>query len=250
MPTPLVAVTADLRQVGALPSHLVPATYVDAVVDAAGAIPVVVPNIGARLDIPGLLARVDGLLVTGSPSNVHPARYGVTETEAHGPFDPERDETTLPLIRAAIESGVPVLAICRGHQELNVALGGSLDTEIQTLPGRADHRSPGTDDPDRNYTIRQEVRVVEGGVVAGILGETSVRVNSLHRQAIARLAPGLAVEAMAEDGTIEAVSVAGASAFAVGVQWHPEYWACEDGPSSALFAAFSAAIRERAAARA
>jgi putative glutamine amidotransferase len=247
---PLVAVTADLRLVGSLRSHLTPSTYIDALVHASGVMPMIVPALGSRLDIPALISMIDGLLVTGSPSNVHPNHYGEEETEQHGPFDLDRDETTLPLIRAAIEAGVPVLAICRGHQELNVAFGGSLETEIQTIAGRDDHRSPGTHDADQNYAIRQPVSLVEGGVVASIMGVQEVQVNSLHRQAICRLAPCLCVEAVAPDGTIEAVSVAGARAFALGIQWHPEYWASEDGPSRALFRAFADAVSAHAALKA
>ena len=151
-------------------------------------------------------------------------------TEADGPFDPGRDATSLPLIRRALERGVPLLAICRGIQELNVALGGTLASEIQDRPGMWDHRKPDVQELDIAYGIRQKVIVKEGSCLASVLGTGEVQVNSLHRQAICEAAPRLAVEAVAEDGTIEAVSVIDAKAFAVGVQWHPEYWVGQDRP--------------------
>jgi putative glutamine amidotransferase len=147
------------------------------------------------------------------------------------------------MIRRAIDRGIPLLAICRGIQELNVALGGSLDTEIQEQPGRNDHRKPVTTDRDSMYVIRQPVEIKEGSCIARYLGSGEILVNSLHRQAIARTAPRLQVEATASDGTIEAVSVIDAKAFAVGVQWHPEYWAESDTPSRQLFEAFGDAVR-------
>src|SRR5690606_25930334 len=156
------------------------------------------------------------------------------------------DSTTLPLIRRAIERGVPLLAICRGIQELNVALGGTLDTEIQEMDGRIDHRAPVSDDQDERFAIRQAVRVKPGSCLAGVFGAGEIKVNSVHRQAIGRLGGRLQVEAVAEDGTVEAVSVIDAPAFAVGVQWHPEYWAKSDDASSRIFRAFGDAARAHA----
>jgi putative glutamine amidotransferase len=155
----------------------------------------------------------------------------------------------MPLIRATLRHGVPLFAICRGMQELNVALGGTLVAEVHELPGRGDHRAPPYDDHDMSYAIRQDVDIRPGGVLAEILGPGTLRVNSLHHQAIGRLAEGLAVEATAPDGTIEAVRVREAASFAIGVQWHPEYWVRTDAASAKLFAAFGAAMRARMAAR-
>ena len=208
--------------------------------------PVIVPALPG-LDPAVVLAGVDGVLVSGSRTNVHPSLYGAAPTPGHEPFDPSRDALSLPLIRASIERAVPTFCICRGIQELNVAMGGTLATEIQEREGTDDHRMQPSDDPDRRFAIRHPVAV--NGSLSEILGER-VEVNSLHRQAIDALAPGLAVEARAPDGTIEAVRVEGAPAFAVGVQWHPEYWAGADGPSTALFEAFGDAVRARAEARA
>ncbi len=212
-------------------------------------LPLIVPSFGDRLDLEALLDTVSGVLVTGSKSNVHPSFYGGEATEANGPYDLARDATTLPLIRKAIERGVPLLAICRGIQELNVALGGSLATEIQDEDGRMDHRAPASDDQAERFAIRHAVTIKPSKCLASIFDGSEIRVNSVHRQAIGRLAPRLEIEAVAEDGTVEAVSVAGSAGFAVGVQWHPEYWAKTDDASARLFRAFGEAARTYAARR-
>jgi putative glutamine amidotransferase len=243
---PLVAVTSDVKAFENYVWHAAPQQYLEAAQLGSGVIPVIVPAFGAELDCDALLSQVHGLLVTGSRSNVHPANYGGEATAAHEPFDPARDSTTLPLIRAALQAGVPVLAICRGIQELNVALGGTLATEIQEQPGRMDHRAPVSDVQAERFAIRHPVHVKEGSCLAGVLGAGPVQVNSVHRQAIDRLANGLAVEAVADDGTVEAVSVIGAKAFAVGVQWHPEYWVRSDTISAKIFRAFGDAVRAHA----
>lgn len=217
--------------------HGTPGRYCAAVLGGAGAVPVIIPPIGeAALPV---LDRLDGLLVPGSPSNVEPHRYGVAEDETPELHDPARDSTTLPLIREALRRGMPVLAICRGIQELNVALGGTLHQRVQLLPGRDDHRGRGAT-PDEQYGPRHEIGVE--GRLARVLGQGRTRVNSLHGQAIDRLAPGLVVEARADDGTIEAVCVEGA-AFAFGLQWHPEWRYAEHPDSVAIFRAFGEACR-------
>ncbi len=246
---PLVAVPADVRDFGNYRWHATPDTYLKAAIQAAGVVPLIVPALSDGFAVDAVLDRVDGVLTTGSASNVHPARYGVAPTEKHEPFDPDRDALSDALIRGALDRGLPLLAICRGHQELNVALGGTLATEIQDLDGRMDHRSPDYPDQDERFAIRQAVNVVGDGLAA-IVGRRDIQVNSLHRQAIDRLAAGLSVEALAPDGTIEAVSVDGARAFALGVQWHPEYFAASDRPSAAVFRAFGEACRDFARAQA
>lgn len=250
MVQPLVAVTTDVNAYEGYRWHAAPETYLDAALSVAGVFPVTVPSMGAdRLDLDRLLQCVDGVLLTGSKSNVDPERYGETRTRENGPYDPARDATALPLIRKAIASGVPVLAICRGMQELNVALGGTLASELQEMPGNLDHRAPKSDRQDGRYAIYQKVDLAEDGCLATLLGEGPIEVNSLHRQGIGRLADDLAVEARAPDGVIEAVSVKRARAFAVGVQWHPEYWVRTDLPSARLFKAFGEAVRAHFAAR-
>jgi putative glutamine amidotransferase len=245
--TPIVLVSADYRQFDHINWHCTPAQYVEAVLYGAGAIPLVLPALGAALDLESVLDKVDGVLLTGSRSNVHPSLYGVEPAERYEPYDPARDATTLPLIRLALDRALPLFAICRGYQELNVALGGTLHTEIQEFDGRMDHRAPVTTDQNERYAIRHRVEVLPGTCIGRILGETEVAVNSLHRQGIAMLSPRLVVEATAPDGTIEAVRVADAEGFAVGVQWHPEYWVRSDRTSARLFEAFGDAVRAYAA---
>lgn len=245
---PLVLLSSDHRVIEGLDWHMTPSRYVEGVI-AAGAMPVLLPSLGGELDLDAILERMDGVVLTGSRSNVHPSLYGEEPTIDHEPFDTARDATTLPLTRRAIELGVPLLAICRGYQELNVALGGSLHTEIQTFEGRMDHRAPDTPDWDDRFAIRHPVHVVRDGCIGRIVEAETIEVNSLHRQGLARLADRLVVEATAPDGTIEAVRVVDAKAFTVGVQWHPEYWVRSDGPSAKIFAAFGEAVRARAAAR-
>lgn len=240
----IVAIPADIRKFEGYTWHAAPDQYVGAAIRGADVLPLIVPALENGMDVDLILDRVDGLLISGSRTNVHPGQYGEAATDAAGPFDPARDRTSLDLIRRAIERGIPMLAICRGIQELNVALGGSLANEIQDLPGRIDHRKPETEDRDTAFAIRHPVRIREGSCLAAIVGTEDIQVNSLHRQAISQLAPQLAVEAVAEDGTIEAVSVIGASGFAIGVQWHPEYWVGSDDISDRIFRAFGEAVRD------
>lgn len=230
--------------------HATPEQYLKAAFSGAGLMPVILPSLGEEIDFDDLLDQVNGVLITGSKSNVHPDYYGGEANEENGPYDLERDATTLPLIRRAIARGVPLLAICRGIQELNVALGGTLATEIQQIEGNLDHRAPKSDHQHERFAVRQKVQVKPGSCIAhfGIAGP--ITVNSLHRQAIGELADGLVAEAIAPDGVIEAVSVRDASAFAVGIQWHPEYWYATDDVSRRIFKAFGDAVREHAHARA
>ena len=250
IPKPIVALPADIREFEGTVWHATPNQYVKAALKVADVMTFIIPAFEEGNDTDAILDRVDGLLVSGSATNVHPSLYGRESTEADGPFDIARDSTSLPLIRRAIERGIPMLAICRGLQELNVALGGTLASEIHDQPGMWDHRKPNVPERDHMYAIRQPVFVREGTCIARHLGLSGeVQINSLHRQAIAETAPRLTVEATAEDGTIEAVSVIDAKGFAVGVQWHPEYWAETDAPSRALFKAFGDAVRDYAATR-
>lgn len=249
MPKPIIAIPADIRTFDGAVWHAAQHQYVSAALKVTGAMSFIIPAFEEGNEPEAILDRVDGLLVSGSATNVHPSLYGAGWSEQDGPFDPARDATSIPLIRAAIERGLPLLAICRGIQELNVALGGTLESEIQEKPGTWDHRKPVDVDRDGMYAIRQSVFVKEGSCIAGIIGAGEVKVNSLHRQAIGASAPRLQVEAVADDGTVEAVSVMDARGFAVGVQWHPEYWAENDRPSRAIFEAFGEAVRDYAAAR-
>lgn len=244
MPAPLlVAVPADIREFENYVWHASPQTYLEAMLRIAGAVPVIVPAMAERIDMAALLSRFDGVLATGSRTNVHPARYGVEPSARHEPFDDARDRLSHAMITGAIALKMPVLAICRGHQELNVALGGSLATEIQEIDGRDDHRAPEHPEQDERFAIRHKVAVERGGRLEAIVRRDEIEVNSLHRQAIDRLAEPLEVEARASDGTVEAVSLRDATGFCLGVQWHPEYWAASDAASAAIFEAFGAACR-------
>ncbi len=240
---PLILVPADVRPGDGYVWHAAPETYLAALAHGFGAIPLILPSLDTAPDFDALLRRVDGVLLTGSRSNVHPSCYDAPATAKAEPYDPRRDAVTLPLIAASLRHGVPLFAICRGMQELNVALGGTLIAEVQEEPGRNDHRAPASDDAGVRFAIRHEVTIAPGGLLAGILKTDTIRVNSVHRQAIGRLAEGLAVDATAPDGTIEAVRVRDATDFALAVQWHPEYWVKSDPPSQKLFAAFGEAVR-------
>ena len=247
---PLIGVPACLVERDGFGHHQVGDKYVDGVSDGAGGLPLLIPALGPRLDLDALLCELDGLLITGSPSNVEPHHYGGRPPRADSPRDPARDATTLPLIRRALELAVPLFAICRGLQELNVALGGTLHQEVHELPGRADHRSDKTVPLAQRYAPVHPVSVVPGGVLQRLLGDAdTIQVNSLHGQGIDRLAERLRVEALAPDGTIEAVSVRDARGFALAVQWHPEWRVLENPTSRRLFAAFGAACRARQRAR-
>ena len=248
--SPLIGVPACLMLDEGFAFHRVGDKYVSAVLDGAGGLPVLIPALGPRLEVATLLERLDGLLVTGARSNVEPHHYGGPPPPADGSSDPARDATVLPLIRGAVAAGVPLLAICRGIQELNVALGGTLHQEVHRLPGRLDHRSDKSLTPLERYRDAHAVTLTPCGTLQALLGGAAeIQVNSLHGQAIDRLAPGLAVEALAADGTIEAVSLTGAPAFALAVQWHPEWRVLDNPVSRRLFAAFGAACRARQAAR-
>ncbi|MDD9909464.1 MAG: gamma-glutamyl-gamma-aminobutyrate hydrolase family protein [Ahrensia sp.] len=246
---PLIAVTTDVKVIDPYRWHATPSSYFDAVVDVADGLAVLVPNLGERLDIEALLDRVDGVLVTGSRSNVHPSHYGAEPSEDHQPFDKERDATTLPLIRATVERGVPLLAICRGIQEMNVALGGSITAAFQKAREIEDHSYPWEGTMDERFALAHDVAVEPGSCLDRIFDGELVRVNSLHTQALDRVADVLTVEAVHKDGTIEGVSVTGAPGFAVGVQWHPEYWAATETASNKLLRAFGDAARDYAAAK-
>lgn len=240
---PLVLVTADVKTMDGYNWHACAETYLKALANVSNVQPVIVPSLAEIGDISSLLAKADGLLLTGSRSNVHPELFDKTPGEIYEPYDPKRDATTLPLVRAAIENGTPLLAICRGHQELNVALGGSLSTEIQEQDDIMDHRAPVHDDQDVRFKLAHTIKPTADGLLSRIVGLDPVSVNSLHRQAIDRLADGLTVEAIAEDGTIEATSVTHAKAFALSVQWHPEYWAESETISRKLFEYFGKVLR-------
>ena len=246
---PLVAIPADLKEVGPHPYHVVGDKYVRAVSDGAGCLPLLLPALGGWYDLDDLIGRIDGLFFTGSPSNVHPAHYGAAaDTHSVPPHDPARDATTLPLLRRALDAGLPVFAVCRGFQELNVVMGGTLHPMVHAVPGLMDHREDKTAPVEVQYAPAHPVRLTPGGAFARITGRTELMVNSVHGQGLDRLGAGLAVEATAPDGLVEAVRVEG-HPFALAVQWHPEWRFRDDPASTALFSAFGEAVRARAGGR-
>ena len=222
-----------------------------AVAEVAGALPLMFAGTPDITDIDALLEAVDGILLTGARANVHPTCFGVDPDPRHEPYDQDRDATALGLITACVERGIPVFGICRGFQEMNVAFGGSLHPEIRDIPGRMNHRMPrlenGEIHPDINvvFADRHEVRLAKDGVFAKLLGRDCIRVNSLHGQGIQEPGKRVIIEGIAEDGTIEAIRIADAPGFALGVQWHAEYYPQVNPINRALFQAFGAALVER-----
>lgn len=226
--------------------HRVEEHYPLAIVEAAGGIPVVIPSLAQRLDYRALLQRLDGLLLTGGASNIEPEFYGSESEQPNSPRDRLRDETTLALISEAVAIGVPVFGICRGLQEMNVALGGTLHQRVHRVQGKFDHREDESVPIEQQYGLAHRVSLQPGSLLAGLSSENEIDVNSVHGQGIDRLAPGLRIEALAPDGLIEAVSLPSASVFTCAVQWHPEWFAQTTPFCRALLAAFGAACREYA----
>jgi putative glutamine amidotransferase len=225
--------------------HVAGEKYLTAVLDGARALPLIIPAIGRELDLDELLDSLDGLLFTGSPSNVLPAHYRGEPSAAGTLHDPQRDDTTLPLIPKAVAAGIPVLGICRGFQEMNVAFGGTLWQRLQEVPGHLDHRESVDQPLEEQYGPAHEVLLAPEGLLRRLAGADRVRVNSLHAQGVRDLGPGLVVEARATDGVIEAFRVGEADTFALALQWHPEWRFAQDALSRALFAEFGEACRRR-----
>ena len=243
---PVVGIPACRKHIAPHMFHAVGEKYIAAVAAGAGGLPMLIPALGGGLPIARVLQSVDGLLFTGSPSNVEPHHYDGEPSEEGTHHDPHRDATTLPLMGAAIEAGVPVFAICRGFQEMNVVFGGTLHQKVQDVPEKRDHREDSTRPMEEQYGPAHDVRLTEGGLLQGLIGESVIRVNSLHAQGVDRLGEGLIVEAVAGDGLVEAFRVADAPSFALAVQWHPEWQVMRNPQSLAIFEAFGDACRKRA----
>jgi putative glutamine amidotransferase len=246
---PVVGIPACIKPVGAHPFHAVGDKYIRAVSDGADCLPFLIPALGGWYDIDAVLDRLDGLLITGSASNVEPKHYDGEASEPGTLHDPDRDATTLPLIRRAIERGIPVLAICRGLQELNVVCGGTLHQHVERVPGRVDHRADDSKAVEVQYGPAHDVALAEGGALAALFGKAGTTVNTIHAQGIDRLGAGLAVEATAPDGQVEAVRIEAAPYFGLATQWHPEWRFRENPDSTALFKAFGVAVRRYVADR-
>jgi putative glutamine amidotransferase len=247
--SPLVGLPADTHESHGFVYHSLGDKYVRAVAEVADCTPVMIPAMIDALHLDRMLDHFDGILMTGAVSNVHPPHYGEQPSADHEPYDHARDAMTLAMIRRVIERGMPLFCICRGFQELNVVMGGTLETELQRGEGRLDHRAPKSEDVNIRYAASHMINIRQGGLLEKILGKRETMVNSIHRQGIKRLAPGLAAEATAPDGIIEAVSVRDATAFAIGTQWHPEFRALENPDSVKLFEAYGKAVRDYAQSR-
>ena len=246
---PVIGVPADRRILEPHPFHVVGEKYLQALIDGAGALPLIIPVLAEHLDIDDILGQVDGVLLTGSPSNIEPHHYDGEPSEPGTLHDPHRDAATLPLARRALTAGVPLLAVCRGFQELTVMLGGTLHQKVHEVSGYHTHKENPDDPIDVQYGPSHELNLVEGGVLHKLAGVTTVMVNSLHSQGVEKLPDGVTIEAVADDGLIEGFSVDSVPGFAMAVQWHPEWQVTKNEFSMAIFKAFGDACRDYAGQR-
>ena len=243
MRKPVVGISANFFLINdQYPAQAAGNMNIKAIAEVVGAVPVIIPSMPEYVTVDEIMQVCDGFLFTGGRPNVHPGEYGHEETEAHGEFDRGRDGVTLPLIRACVEAGQPVLGLCRGFQEFNVAMGGTLHPEIRDLPGRMNHRMPPDGTIEEKFALRHQVRLVEGSPFISIFGSNEVTVNSLHGQGIEEPGPRVHIDGYAPDGTAEAITIKEAPGFALAVQWHPEYKAATDPVSKPLFEAFGQAL--------
>ncbi len=226
------------------PAHAGGTMNSHAVAEVSGGLPLLIPADPRLVSVEELMETCDGFLLTGGRPNVHPEEYGEAATEAHGDFDRCRDAITLPLVRACVETGQPFLGVCRGFQEVNVAMGGTLYPEIRDLPGRMNHRMPPDGTLDEKFAIRHAVTFAEGGAFHRLMGAQKVMTNTLHGQGIKTAGARIVIDGLADDGTPEAIYIDGAPGFTLAVQWHPEYNAANDPVSRPLFAAFGDAARD------
>lgn len=241
---PIIGIPADVKQLGDHPFNIVGSKYIDAIVNVAKCTPILLPAIGSRQDIASILDLVDGLFLTGSVSNVEPQRYGKSLLNPDTLLDTARDATTFPLIEAVLNAGKPLLGVCRGFQELNVAMGGSLYQAVHEQENMMDHREkPGS--LDIQYGPSHKVKICGDGILRQLFAHTDeIAVNSIHGQGIDQLGNNLTIEATAADGLVEAISVSNAKSFALAVQWHPEWKAAENNQSVAIFSAFGQACKQ------
>ncbi len=240
---PLVGVISDRRMVGIHPFHMAGEKYLRAVVDGASAYPVMLPSLAEGFDVVDILDRLDGLMLTGSPSNVEPHHYLGEPSKPGTWHDPERDLTALALIPAAIRAGMPLFAVCRGFQEVNVAFGGKLYQHVHEVPGFNMHKENPDDPLDLQYAPVHSVELAANGLLQQITGQKEIQVNSLHSQGVETLGDELVAEAWAEDGLVEAFRVNNSPGFTLAVQWHPEWKVTENPAAMAIFQAFGVACR-------
>jgi len=242
---PTIGIFCDLVQDGLHQFHRVGDKYIRALMDHGPVTPLLIPALGNEINVDWLISSIDGVLLTGAYSNIERHRYGLSPAPPGENQDPARDSSTLPLIPKLVHAGIPLFAICRGFQEVNVAYGGTLHPRLHKVSGRHDHREDTSQPVDVQYGPAHKVKPTEGGYLQSLLGGESFMVNSIHGQGIDQLGEGLSAEARAEDTTIEALRITKASDFALAVQWHPEWKSTENQQSRALFGAFIGAARKR-----
>jgi len=243
---PIIAVPADRRLIGIHPFHMVGEKYITALKDAAGGLPWMVPASGDDGMLDDLLERIDGLFLTGSVSDIEPHHYQGEPSRPGTLHDPERDATVFPLARKVLDAGIPLFAVCRGFQELNVLLGGTLHQHIHEVEGRLDHRENKNDPIDKQYGPAHNISIMDESLLRKFADQETATVNSLHGQGVNQIAGGVTIEAVAEDGVIEAFRVNNVNGFAYAVQWHPEWKVMENPLSLSIFKAFGDACREYA----
>ena len=241
---PLVGVISDLQMIAPHAFHTAGDKYLRALSQAADVVPVIIPSLLSDLDVDQWLSRLDGIFLTGSYSMVDPAHYQQTKVDKPYNYDPQRDETSFSVIHAAMQQNIPLLGVCRGLQDINVALGGSLHQAVQEVSGLDDHREDKHATLAAQYDVAHPVNLAANGRLRAIFGSEQVQVNSLHSQGIDTLGEGLVVEATAPDGLVEAFAVA-AMDFGLAVQWHPEWQVTENPIQKQLFEAFGEACRAR-----
>lgn len=245
MARPIVGIIGNSHLINdSYPAHACGTINTEAVAHVAECLPLLIPADPRYVGVEELLDTCDGFVLTGGRPNVHPEEYGEAETEAHGTFDRARDAITLPLVRACVARGQPFLGICRGFQEVNVAMGGSLYPEIRDLPGRQNHRMPPDGTLEEKFALRHKVTFGDGGVFHRLMGAKEVMTNTLHGQGINRAGAGVIIDGYAPDGTPEAIYVKDAPGFTLSVQWHPEWDAANDPVSRPLYRAFGAAVHD------
>ncbi len=226
------------------PAHAGGTMNSEAVAEVSGCMPLLIPSDPRFLSVDELLESFDGFLLTGGRPNVHPSEYGEAETAAHGAFDRARDAIVLPLVRACVQRGQPFFGICRGFQEVTVAMGGTLYPEIRDLPGRMNHRMPPDGTLEEKFALRHPVKMTPGGVFSEVFGADEVMTNSLHGQGLKTPGANIVIDGVAPDGTAEAIYVKDAPGFTLSVQWHPEWDAANDPVSRPLFTAFGQAVHD------
>ena len=245
MARPLVGIIGNQHLINdQYPTHAGGTMNSEAVSEVSHCLPVVIPSDPRLVSVDELLESFDGFVLTGGRPNVHPEEYGEEWTEAHGQPDRNRDAITLPLVRACVQRGQPFLGICRGFQEVNVAMGGSLYPEIRDLPGRMNHRMPPDGTLEEKFALRHKVSLTEGGPFHQLFGSTEVMTNTLHGQGIKTAGSRIVIDGFAPDGTPEAIYIKDAPGFTLAVQWHPEWNAASDPVSRPLFEAFGAAVHD------